>query len=257
MNKTVKFFLIAAAAVMLSASALQASIRTIAEGDRITVRYNNVNYRTGSGGEFQLGMVSPNAIPNYFHTFCAETGENLGGSNQVYYVASVGLTALNQGGTLTSASAALYRDYYNGMVAANYGYQYVTGGTYAPASNAQGNALDFSLGGSGVTFDMQDASTRRNSGKAVQDALWRMLYGTSTSGAATAIYNWYTSNYDAAGGADGYFGVRIANLVFDNNRNQRSQDQFVMTIPEPGSLAIWGLIGLGCTVMASRRRRLA
>jgi hypothetical protein len=245
-----RMMMAALAATVLVLGAVQssmASIRTISVGDTVNIR-TGLNYRTGQGGEFQLGLVGSN--PTYFHTFCAELGENLGSDAQDYYVKSLGFTAMNAGGTLTRAAANLFSDYYNAMIGKNYGYQGVVGGTYTGPSNASQN---FTLAGGTYSFNMATAATRRASGASLQNVLWRMLgytTGPVLNATETSLMNWYNANHDGT-----FRNVRIANLVNPNNHNQRFQDQFVITTPEPGSLLVWGVLGLAGMGMTNRRRK--
>ncbi len=110
------------ALTLTAASSTFASLRTVSAGDQIRVRYSGFNYRTGNGGEFQVGLEG--GPTNYFHTFCAEIGETIS-NNQLVNVVSIGLTsqASTPFNTLTSAAAKLYRDYYDGIAANNYGFQ--------------------------------------------------------------------------------------------------------------------------------------
>jgi hypothetical protein len=247
-----RMMMAALAAVVLVFGAVQssmASIRTISVGDTINVR-TGLNYRGGSGGEFQLGRVSPDANPTYFHTFCAELGENLGSDTQNYYVKSLGFTAMNAGGTLTRAAANLFSDYYNAMMGKNYGYQGVVGTNYTGPGNASQN---FTLAGGTYTYRLNTAATRSTSGRNVQNVLWRMLgytTGPALNATETSLMNWYNANHDGT-----FRNVRLANLVNANNHNQRFQDQFVVITPEPGSLLVWGVLGLAGVGMTNRRRK--
>jgi hypothetical protein len=245
-----RMMMAALAAAVLVLGAVQssmASIRTIGIGDVVTVRHGGINYRTGNGGEFQLGLDG--VENNYFHTFCAENDEDLGGNNQKYLVKSIGTVTKDQGAVLTTGIARLFRDYYDAMQVRSFGFEGVTGGSYAA-----GSSTSFTLAGGAVTFDMSTAATRSASGRSVQIALWNMLYGSGLGGNANAIA--LKNYYSALANTGEYYSVRFANLIFSGgSRNgQDAQDQFVV-IPEPGSLLVWGVLGLAGVGMTNRRRK--
>lgn len=228
---------------LLLSSTASASIHTLAAGDQIRLRYNPVNYRTGNGGEFQVDkLTGSDAQNNYFHTFCAEIGENIT-NNVVATVVSTGLTtyASNPFNTMTMGAAKLYRDYYNGIAANNFGFQ---GGP--PLNN-------FGLAGGTFTFDLAGSdSTRAADGRAVQLALWTMIGESVTlNAAAQSLVTWYTDGNNVAFDAN-YYGVRFATLQDANGKNL--QDQFaIVHMPEPTSLLVWGGIGVACIVRRRRR----
>lgn len=233
---------IALVSVLSLASVSQAALHVVSPGDTLTLT-TNLNYRTGSGGEFQLGLSGVDST--YFHTFCAETGENLASP---VYVQSVGFKTVAQGGTLKEGAANLYRDYYDAMVGLDYGYQNVVGGTYTGPGD---NSLDFTLGGGLFTFDMTDNTTRRTSGASVQKVLWNLLgYGTGLNATETSLRNYYQA-LDTVDGSGDFRGVRIANLVRANNHSVNVQDQFVV-IPEPATILVWS--ALGCLGIVALRR---
>ena len=142
---------VALIAVTLTAtSSSSASLHTLATGDQIRLRYSGVGYRTGNGGEFQVDkLTGSDAAANYFHTFCAEIGESFS-NNVVATVISTSLTSYKSTpvNTLTAGSAKLFRDYYDGIAANNYGFQ---GGV---ALN------DFALAGGTVTFNLAGSDRR-------------------------------------------------------------------------------------------------
>lgn len=227
-------------------SIADASLHTVGAGDTIQLNFGN-SYRQGSGGEFQVGYVGPNApVANYFHTFCAEIGETIS-NNVVATVASIGLQSSNSlpVNTLTAGAAKLYRDYFDGISVNNYGFQ---GG---PALN------DFSLAGGSEIFRLAGSDAERAAdGEAVQLALWKMIgemIDVTGNAKANSLYNWYKD----LGNDGNYYGVRIATLV-DSNGNPL-QDQFVVApVPEATTIAIWsGLSMLGVGVAYRNRAKNA
>jgi hypothetical protein len=234
-----KLSIVTAVVIVISLTSLaSASLRTVSVGDTLRLDVNT-GYRTGNGGEFQVDLVSPNPTNNYFHTFCAEIGEFIYDDQHVV-IKSVGLqsAASLPVNTLSFGAAKLYRDYYEGIAASNYGF---------------GLGTDFVLPGgvnglSTVTFSLSDSGAGRAAdGGAVQVALWHLIgegQAPALSGDALNLYNFYSLDANVVDDPN-YFGVRIANLVATNGDNR--QDQFVL-VPEVSTIAVWSvlsLLGLG------------
>lgn len=225
-----------AAVLCISASPLLASVHTVSVGDQLKFD-TSTGYRQGSGGEFAISLTSPTSVPNYFHTFCAEIGENIS-DNQVATVQSLGLTtnASTPTNTLSYGAAKLYSDYFAGIAASNYGF---------------GTGTNFVLGSgtNTVTFNLDGNAARKVDGANVQFALWALIGEQDSpavlpgnlTGDALKLYNAYVGTGANASG-DAYYSVRIANLVSSNGT--KLQDQFVMVVPEPGTIAVWSVLGL-------------
>lgn len=222
---------LAMAIVCAVASPSFASLRTVSAGDMIQIRYNGYGYRQGTGGEFQVYDGSGNQL---FHTFCAELSEYIYDKETIKVVAT-SLSTSASGKALTSGAAKLYREYFDGIAANNYGFP-------GMLSNITVGGKTFHLGGT-------DAE-RASDGEALQEALWALMgWGNSLSSSlATDFYN-YGLAYSASNPNE-FHDVRILNLMsVDGNR----QDQFGV-IPEASTIAVWSVLALIGGVRAYRCR---
>jgi|GEM_PF-985088 len=242
LNKVLLALACCSLATAMFATQAQASI-FLGVGDLIQVA--DTPGRLGNGGEFQL-KKGP-TFTTIHRTFCAELTEtiNLG---QTYKVGGLTLGTVMSGKSLTLGAARLFRSFYDASLA-----------TPAAVLIGTGNGTN-----NLYRFNGTDAE-RAADGRAMQLALWNMMgfsiaaqdnYNTSNTfnmAIKAKADNWIAYATAFSGSNANFFGVRIVNIVGTNGTGN-FQDQLTV-IPEPGSLLIWSLVGLGFATMIGKRIR--
>ncbi len=199
----------------------------------------DTNLPGSSGGRFAVnnpgGQISGAYNFGGFETFCVEVEEHIT-QNGVYRVKAIS-TQNSSGKTLGSQAAWLYTQFRAGTLTG-----FETAG--ANATN-DANALQYGIW-QGMGYSDTDIASNLGISASSLNSTYKNHW--TNSGWATDFAN---------SGWTGIGQVRVMQLKGSAiNSTANHQDQLLL-IPEPGSLAIWGLVGLGCTVMTSRRRRLA
>lgn len=209
---------------------------------------------SGNGGEFKVSVNYDPAhgttfVADAFRTFCVELSESIafGGTYKVMSITTATTSRMN----LTVQAAALYRAFWDGI-----------GTTGTTSLLGQEYRRTYRPNGTYSSDYQQDA-------RSLQLAIWKAMgwdrttfwtsggYGTEYNRNAKAKSLVDAANLVAAGeGPDSdFFGVRIMNLT-GRTGTGHYQDQLVV-IPEPRSLAIWGLtiVGIGSAIYLRLRRR--
>jgi Thioester domain len=222
---------------------------------------------SGNGGEFKVRSNPTDlgsnanwlASPVDFHTFCVEINETMS-FGTTYRVGGIGLKTVATGRSLKRGVAWLYEQFWqqNNRGLLSTGTTTIGGQSYA-------------LSG----------SSREDDARSLQLAVWRLMGevnssysgqsgSTAVKAKATALVNAAVAQFTSyIGGAyadvaASETSVRVMNLrryasdgdQTDSNGNRyfNVQDQLVM-IPEPGSIAVWGLLALcGLGIRSNRRR---
>lgn len=208
-------------------------------------------YQTGLGGEFTLGVLSPDllwildngyvpglsknvaGITNSFQTFCLEGSEHIY-SNTTYNVVlsdkaiygGVGAS----GDPISLGTAWLYRLFATGGLD-SYGYDYTNPGRSSSAGGLPASAGE------------------------LQDAIWWLegeqgIVYTAANSFMLAVVNEFGSELAAKKDASGAYGVGVLNMYsLDGNRRQ---DQLVLTaaVPEPPVLLLLGICLAGLAMAA-------
>lgn len=199
----------------------------------------------GNGGEFKLAIDQNYngtfAADINTRTFCVEITENIS-FGTAYKVAGITTGTVLSGKALTLETAALFKAFYSGI------------GTTV-ASTILGVNYRRSA-------DENDANYNADA-RSLQLAIWHTMgwhttwsssyaneYAADTKAQAfvAAATTYAGNNFDA-----GFYGVRVLNLT-NSSGSQNFQDQLTV-IPEPGSIAIWGLLTLGVAGISNKRRR--
>ncbi len=220
---------------------------------QITLTQNSYSY--GRGGEFNAlanaslldvnptlnGYCAATANATSFETFCVETMEDFypGGTYNVEISQGIkfnnGQFSPPDGGALTLGAAWLYSQFAAGTLG---GYDYSNdGGRPQSAGNLQ-NALWYLEGEISSPTD-----TLINSG----------ADGTAFYDEANAALTTLGENINAA--SDGAYGVVVLNTYTpnqDGTDGAMAQDQ-LMVVPEPTTLALTGLGGLGVLFLCRRK----
>ncbi len=208
---------------------------------------------SGNGGEFKVSVdYSPTNgtfQADAFRTFCVEISEHIA-FGATYRVMSL-TTATTTGKNLTVQAAALYRAFWDGI--GTTGTTSILGQDYRRTFNPSGTAT----------------SNYQADARSLQLAIWKTMgwdttalwtsggYGSEYNNNAKAR-NWVAEANRVAAGvgpdSEDFFGVRIMNLT-GRTGTGHYQDQLVV-IPEPRSLAIWGLaiVGIGVVICLRLRR---
>lgn len=225
MKKTLSIMCVAALAGAASAAGSDGSVTFNG-----TAPFGGLN----GGGEFSMTSVSGPSLFGNFQSFCIELNESL--SPGTTYTFDINTAAINGGvgggnpDPLDARTAALYEAFWSGTLA-NY---------------------DFDNDGDGGLAASMD---RRNSGAALQAAIWeleqeRSIEGTTSDQATRDLANYYVDVLSSQLAAQGLgTRVRVLNMYRADN-SAASQDVLVLIpLPQAGALAAMGLAGL-----AVRRR---
>lgn len=193
--------------------------------------------RQGTGGPFKLVADTDNN--RWVHAFCIEKQEFIT-LNGKYYA-----TTMDEG--------AIY-----GGPANNPG-----GLTYDPITKGTAQLMLDWVSGSSIAGDPYANTAAQNN--AIQEAIWILEGEQSTSTPlAESIYNFYAGNIQGGvdDGLENYTGtaVRVINLWTSAGDaytwGGRAQSMVVVMVPEPASVAVWGLLAtaLGGGLYMRRRR---
>jgi hypothetical protein len=243
-KRTLQLLSVALVSSVMLVSSAEASIR---------VKLND-GPGAGNGGEFKLAIdyvdTGGFAADVNTRTFCVELSEfiNFG---TVYTVGSISTATKLSNKSLTMKTAALFKAFYAGIGTTTT--SAILGVDYRRSSNES------------------DTNYNRDA-RSLQLAIWKTMGWDSE---AIWVSGGYKAEYDAIGGSGigdkardfvaaattfvssyadpNFYGVRILNLT-NSSGTANYQDQLTV-VPEPGSIAIWGLLSMGLAGIGVARRR--
>ena len=214
-----KIFALAIAAALLATTQVSASLGV---GSLVTL---DTTLPGGSGGQFGASDGGSPAGLTFdpFVTFCAELGETIG-NNGTYAVTGISTSNSSGTATLTSQAAYLYTQFREGTL-----------DSFNAASADDSNALQYGIWqGIGYTHEQIQNSIGNSTANSYQ-TLWNARSGSWLYGLGT---EW----------ANGDLGSVMIMQLGGN------QDQLFLAVPEPGSIVIWSMIGVGVAGMRRRRK---
>ena len=198
----------------------------------------------GNGGEFNMAIdyspSGPFVADANTRTFCVELTEHIS-FGTTYKVGNLSFATVLSNKALTTKTAALFKAFAAGI-----------------GTNTVSTIL-------GVSYDRANATNNNADARSLQLAIWKTMgwdtetiwgtgYGaeyaanTKAQSFVTAATNYANNNFTGD-----FYGVRVINLVGTNGTGN-FQDQLTI-VPEPGSIAIWGLMSLGVAGICNKRRR--
>ena len=199
-----------------------------------TIRFQN---GPGSpGGEFGIAFAATPTETEMI-SFCVERNEYINFTSD-FYVESITNYA-NNGGVGGGVDG---RDY----VDARSAWLYYNFRMESLANYVHGSITDHSAG-------------RATSANALQNALWFLEEEQTSAGVGQDYVDAANAEWTAFNTATDYVGnmqaaidsIRIMNIRWNDETGDYAQSQMFM-VPEPGSMAIWSLLGLGCVVLRRR-----